>query len=112
MERGEIRERLEAVEHGGIEKSRPREENSSVDDAVSHGIEGSGLGDEAGEPVGVRRAGGGLQIPRQEQAICRIEKPELAIARSGVDDKHSGGARHPGQIQSRISGGSSPCSRV
>jgi hypothetical protein len=61
-----------------------------VDDAVRDGVDG-------------RRGFERLDRP----ALVSLDRVELEACRAGVDDED----RQPGQAQSRISGGSSPCSR-
>ena len=74
VERCEIHQGLEAIEHRRIEKSRSRKESPAVHDAVTNGVEGSGRGDEPGQLVVTGRTGGhGLQVSRGEDAIFRIE---------------------------------------
>jgi hypothetical protein len=65
-------------------------ERAPVDDAMRDGIDG------------------GCGFERFDRpALSSLDRVELEARRAGVDDED----RQPGQAQSRMSGGSSPCSR-
>ena len=54
----------------------------------------------------------GRQVARAEQLVAVAEQPQLEAARAGVDDQDAHPRQSPGSLQSRTSGGSSPCARV
>jgi hypothetical protein len=54
----------------------------------------------------------GLEIAGAERLVAVAEQPQPEAARAGVDHKDAHARQFPGSLQSRTSGGSSPCSRV
>ncbi len=63
------------------------------------------------DPFDARRHTG--EILEADGALVVVDEMQLQARRAGVDDEDVGhaGPAQPGQVQSRISGGSSPCSR-
>ena len=118
VQRGQVGGGLDRAAHRGIDDCRRLQVRTAVHDAVADGINpgqavqerGEGGGGSAGIPV--PDFGGGQDL------IRRIEQAQLEAARPRVDDEDvhqagpAGDAAGPGQVQSRTSGMSSPCSRV
>ena len=141
VHRGQRRERLRLVERGEVgerpqvrldlvvEEDRPAVPRPAVDDPVADRPERAEAGDGLGDGRRVGRPARGRQVGRRDDVVGRVEDAQLEAARPGVDDEDAGGgvargagvaasdrpgalAAYAGQAQSRISGASSPSSRV
>ena len=126
VERGEAGDRRQSSDDGIVDEDRGPERLATVDDAMADRRRGSHrraepvdeLAHEA-PVVGIGRSVGPVDRGRGEgPAPGRVDDAGLERARPGVDDEGDPGASgprpgaHPGQRQSRISGTSSPTSRV
>ena len=100
---------------------------ASVNDPVPGDVGGGGqLGESGRHDVGLDHSARCRELTRPELAVVRVEQRQLQAARPGVHHQHAHVWRYPGtpragssradsppgHVQSRTSGGSSPCSRV
>src|SRR6185437_5562374 len=108
VERREVHELVELVDHVQVEHDRAGERGAAVHDAMAHGVRAAQPVDGRVELQRVRPGGRRRQVLAAEQLVVLTEQAELQAARARVDDQDL----QYGQTQSRTSSMSSPCSCV
>src|SRR5215212_4656344 len=110
VQRREVREPIESLHGLVVEADGLRELLASVDDAMAGQVRVRRIGKKFLEPLLPSLLG--TEVSRRQRLLAVPEQPELEGGGSGVHHQDPGFRHQPGQVQSRISGMSSKCSRT